>query len=75
MLRDPAEPGWHTPPLNEPPRDYADPEPAYKPLHPLRKGAAAAWAILGVLLASPFIIIAAVFVGWWRVALWLINDR
>lgn len=70
-----AESGWHTPPPNEPqpepPRDYVDDEP-YRPLHPIRRGLAAAWFIIGAaLLATPAIVVAGAIYLWWRILLWL----
>lgn len=75
MLRDASEPGWHTPPPNEPPRDYAQPDtdddPPHRGLHPIRKGLAAAWVVFGLFLASPLLIAATVAYAWWEVMRWI----
>lgn len=68
-----AESGWHTPPPNEPqPEPHSDYDPAYRSLHPIRRGLAAAWFIIGAaLLATPAIVVAGAIYVWWRALLWL----
>ena len=79
MLRDATEPGRHTPPPDTPPRDYAEPAFQHRPLHPVRRGLAAAWGVIGAiagLMGLPFAIVAVVCGAiWWEVMKWLTRQE
>lgn len=65
MLREPDPLSWG----GWPP----DHEPVHRAPHPIRRGLAAAWVILGLFLASPLLIAALVGYAWWEVFRWLIR--
>lgn len=69
-----SESGWHNPPP-QPPRDYAEEDPPHRGLHPVRRGLAAVWAMVGVVLASPLIAAFAIAFVWWRVMRWITTNK
>jgi len=67
--------GWHTPPPSEPPRDYADEPSTYRGVHPIKRGLAAAWGVIGAIafaFALPFgIVVGTAGYVWWEIMDWL----
>lgn len=63
-------------PIDGPPLDH---EPVYASLHPVRKGLAAAWGVIGavaLIFGLPLIIITgAASLVWWEVMDWLTRNN